>query len=154
MRETQERLRHSLAQRVERLFEDPERGTLALPYSTNGAFWWMHAAVDEPRGALTITSHCPVLTPRDRLGAMCEYLQRCQNDIVSGHFRLDFRDSEVTFRTSVVFGDADVTEELISHLFEGNVDTVEYVLPPPSSRLQPAVSGCRVIAGQPNGPGT
>lgn len=129
MSDTSELLQQYLADHYEHVFIDAETGQVVFPHAGEGACWWVRAGVDEERGALTITSHCPVFTPRDRVATMCEFLQRCHNEIISGHFRLDFRDGEITFCTGLFFGAAGIDEELVGHLVEGNVSSVQYFLP-------------------------
>lgn len=70
-------------------------------------------------------SICGVKAPENKRAAISEFLTRINFGIFLGNFEMDYEDGEVRFKTSVYFGDSQLSSQIIENLILRNISTMD-----------------------------
>ena len=101
----------------------PESHYFSLRYTGNAGDWRVIIDVSEGNQVpqLLIYSYYPIRIPEMRRPLVAELLSRINNAIWLGCFAMDWRDGEVSVRTSMPVADGEFTDLQIERLFYANL---------------------------------
>jgi hypothetical protein len=104
-------------------------GSLMLTFDGQNGRFRCRLFVDEPRTAVVYYSLFPAMVPADRHGAVLEFINRANLELVIGNFEFDAEQGQIRYRTSIdVEGDR-LTHALLTHVVHANVLAMDRYLP-------------------------
>lgn len=106
-----------------------ERSFFDFGVEGNNGNWKVFIIADEQRRLLQIISVCPIRTPRQQQQSMCELLTRMNEDILLGKFSMDFENGEITFKTSNIYCESEISDISVFHLLQSNFNSFDEYLP-------------------------
>jgi hypothetical protein len=87
--------------------------------------WQVYINMDEETRRLTIASACPIHAPNARKSAMCELLNRMNDNIFMGRFSMDVESGEIRYSTAAAFPESYLGDETVNCMFHTNVTTFD-----------------------------
>lgn len=93
----------------------------------NGKFQCV-ADVREDEKKFIFLSICGANVPENKRIQVNELLTRLNFGIFLGNFEMDFEDGEIRFKTSIYFGDSELSSEIIENLILSNISTMDLYL--------------------------
>ena len=108
--------------------------------------WQCFANVREEQQQFIFYSVCPVDAPPEKLAQVAEFITRANYGMIVGNFELDYSDGEIRYKTSVAFGDGELTATLIKEAIYSNVTIMDQYLPGLLAIMMSAVTPAKAIA--------
>ena len=105
------------------------RTALRTSHEDDNGQWNCVAMVNEDEARLVFFSVFPHDVKANRYTAVGEYLNRANYGLPVGNFEIDYSDGMVRFKTSIEFGEADASPELIGPVVYANVTVMNRYLP-------------------------
>lgn len=106
-----------------------EQTSFLLGICAKNGNWQVVINIHEATRRISVTSICPIFTPDARQSAMCELLNRINDNIFLGKFSMDVEDGEIRYSTSAAFPESYVSDETLSCMFHTNISTFDTYLP-------------------------
>lgn len=129
MKTLSESVRAVLASNGMRYTVNDENTVFRFGVSAKNGNWQVFITQQEESRKLAIASVCPIHTPDARKAAMCELLNRINDNIFIGRFSMDVEDGEIRFQTSAAFPGSYLGDETIDCMFHTNLMTFDTYLP-------------------------
>lgn len=106
-----------------------EQTSIRLGISAKNGNWQVYVNIHEEARKISIASICPIFTPDTRQSAMCELLNRMNDNIFLGKFSMDVEDGEIRYSTAAVFPESFLGNETLNCMFHTNISTFDTYLP-------------------------
>ncbi len=90
----------------------------------NGQFQCI-ADVRENEKKIIFFSVCSINTPDNKKVLMSELLTRINHGKFLGNFEMDFNNGEIRYKTSIYFGDLDLSNDILENLIISNIATMD-----------------------------
>lgn len=110
-----------------RVNEDQNRIQLGMG-GKNGN-WQVVVNLNEETRQLSFVSICPINTPDSRQSAICELLNRINDNIFIGKFTMDVEDGQILCKTSSAYPESYLGDETVNMMFHLNVSTFDSYMP-------------------------
>ena len=91
--------------------------------------WKVYIVANEERRLIQIISICPINAPREKYQAMCELLNRINDNILMGKFSMDFEDGQVRQSTATIYVETELSQATLNHLLQTNLSSFDEYLP-------------------------
>ncbi len=59
--------------------------------------------------------------PKERMLTFAEFIIRLNSIIFFGNFEMDFEDGQIRFKTSLIYEDCKLTNDVMKHIIDGNI---------------------------------
>jgi len=86
------------------------------------------ADVSEDEKKMIFFSVCNSNVSDDKKLLMCELLTRINHGKFLGNFEMDFEDGEIRYKTSIYYGDLELSNDVIENLIMTNIVTMDNAL--------------------------
>jgi hypothetical protein len=76
--------------------------------------------IDEKYGAVSVTTHVPLMVPKNIMAKIVELVVRINEATCVGNLELHIETGTICYKTSIIFGKAPAHHEIIEHLLFAN----------------------------------
>lgn len=119
---------------------------LQISFQGENGKWNCYARARDEQQQFIFYSICPVNAPEEKRLAVAEFLTRANSGMMIGNFELDFKDGEISYKTSIDIEGDRLSTALIKRLVYANVMMMDEYLPGIFSVIYGNVSPADAIA--------